>query len=124
MVEPIWHRRLNYETEWMSRKEIRDVSYEAISRLVQKKGEIGVLPEHIARGIIDKIADTLDLLSEADRALELDGKFPADLRARVRDYNKQILSHSSDQITPMERPFGGRWFDDYAISKDIVAACT
>lgn len=49
MVEPLWHRRLNYETRWLDRRELQDVSYEAIARLVEIKGEFGVLPSSSAK---------------------------------------------------------------------------
>src|SRR5262249_14151068 len=100
MIEPLWYRRLNYETRWMSRRELQDVSYRAIDRLVTMKGEAGVLPGTICRAISASIAETQALLAEIERALELDAALPADLRAVIRTYNRKILSHSSDQITP------------------------
>src|SRR5690606_28474041 len=87
MLEPLWHRRLNYETEWMSRRELQDVSYRAIDRLVALKGEAGVLPASICRTISTAIGETQALLAEIERALELDGALPADLRATIRAYN-------------------------------------
>ena len=51
MVEPLWHRRLNYETRWLDRRQLQDVSYEAIARLVEIKGEYGVLPDDFCRAI-------------------------------------------------------------------------
>lgn len=124
MLEPLWHRRLNYETEWMSRRELQDVSYRAIDRLVALKGEAGVLPASICRTISTAIGETQALLAEIERALELDGALPADLRATIRAYNRRILSHSSDQITPMARPFGGRWFDDFTVPAQMIAELT
>ena len=112
MVEPLWHRRLNYETRWLDRRQLQDVSYEAIARLVEIKGEYGVLPPEFCRAILGTIAETRQLLGEMERALLLDGKLPPALREEVRTYNRKILAYSSDQIIPVKRPFGGRWFDD------------
>lgn len=39
----------------------------------------------------------------------------ADRRDVIRAYNRKILAHSSDQIMPVRRPFGGRWFDDVTV---------
>ena len=52
MVEPLWHRRLNYETQWLDRRELQDVSYEAISRLVEIKGEYEVLPATFCNAVL------------------------------------------------------------------------
>jgi clorobiocin biosynthesis protein CloN6 len=123
MVEPLWHRRLNYETQWLSRREIQDVSYDAVSQLVAIKSELGILPPHFAKTVQRKIEETKTLLTEAERALELDARFPSGLRDTIRAYNRQILSYSSDQIIPMERPFGGRWFDDFTVPIEIIEAC-
>jgi clorobiocin biosynthesis protein CloN6 len=124
MVEPLWHRRLNYETEWLTRREIQDVSYEAISRLVEVKGELGLLPTSFCRRILATIEETKRLLAEMETALRLDGALPADLRDVVRTYNRKILAYSSDQIVPIRRPFGGRWFDDHTVPADMIAAAT
>ena len=120
MVQPLWHRRLNYETDWLSRRDLQDVSYEAIARLVEIKGEFGVLPPQFCEAILGTIAETRELLGEMERALELDGAFPADLREVMRTYNRKILAYSSDQIVPVRRPFGGRWFDDVTVPPEMI----
>jgi clorobiocin/coumermycin A biosynthesis protein CloN6/CouN6 len=120
MVEPLWHRRLNYETQWLSRRDLQDVSYDAIARLVEIKGEFGVLPATFCRAVLKTIDETRQLLGEMERALELDGALPATLRDEMRAYNRKILAYSSDQIMPVRRPFGGRWFDDVTIPREMI----
>jgi clorobiocin biosynthesis protein CloN6 len=120
MVEPLWHRRLNYETRWLSRRQLQDVSYEAITRLVEIKGEYGVLPVEFCRAVLKTIDETRQLLAEMERALLLDGKLPGGLRDEIRSYNRKILAYSSDQIIPMRRPFGGRWFDDATVPRQMI----
>ncbi len=120
MVSPLWYQRLNYETEWLSRREIQDVTYEAIARLVAIKGELGLLPSSWCRAILETIDETRLLLSEMDRAIEAAGELPADLRDTIRTYNAKILAYSSDQIIPVHRPFGGRWFDDFTVPKSMI----
>ncbi len=120
MVDPIWYRRLNYETEWMSRQQIQAVTYESITRLVTVKGEYGVLPSGLCSVILKTIDDTKILLAEMEQALRLDGRLPGDLREAIRSYNRKMLAYSSDQITPMPRPFGGRWYDDFTIPQSMI----
>jgi clorobiocin biosynthesis protein CloN6 len=123
MLSPLWYQRLNYETEWLSRRELQDVSYEAISRLVGVKAELGVLPRSIAKIIQKSIVETKALLAEMERALEDGGTMPAELRDRIRAYNRRMLAYSTDQIIPMPRPFGGRWFDDFTVPAELIEAC-
>jgi clorobiocin/coumermycin A biosynthesis protein CloN6/CouN6 len=120
MVEPLWHRRLNYETEWLSRRELQDVSYDAIARLVEIKGEHNVLPATFCNAVLATIKETRQLLGEMERALQLDQMLPADLRDVILIYNRKILAYSSDQIMPVRRPFGGRWFDDHTIPRAMI----
>jgi clorobiocin biosynthesis protein CloN6 len=124
MIEPLWHKRLNYETEWLSRRELQDVSYEAIGRLVTAKADFGLFPKSIASSITNTIAETTELLSEMEVALDRDGVLPPQLKDVVRAYNRKILAYSSDQIVPTHRPFGGRWFDDFTVPAHMIAACT
>jgi clorobiocin biosynthesis protein CloN6 len=120
MVEPLWHRRLNYETQWLERRDLQDVSYEAIARLVEIKGEYGVLPATFCKAVLGTIDETRQLLGEMERALLLDGTLPASLRGVMRTYNRKILAYSSDQIMPVRRPFGGRWFDDFTVPRQMI----
>lgn len=120
MVNPIWYQRLNYETEWMSRREIQNITYEAITRLVTIKSELGILPSGLSHIILETIKTTTTLLNEMEHALKLDGTFSADLRQAIRDYNRKILAYSSDQIIPLPRPFGGRWYDDFTVPADMI----
>lgn len=120
MVEPLWHRRLNYETNWLSRRDLQEVSYDAIARLVSVKGEYGVLSGEFCRAVLATIEETRALLREMEHALTLDGELPAELRERMHVYNRKILAYSSDQILPMPRPFGGRWFDDATVPQELI----
>jgi clorobiocin/coumermycin A biosynthesis protein CloN6/CouN6 len=120
LVEPLWYRRLNYETNWLGRRELQDVSYDAIARLVEIKGEYGVLPPEFCKAILETIEETRKLLAEIESALLLDGTLPAWLRAEVRSYNRKILAYSSDQIIPVRRPFGGRWYDDVTVPRQMI----
>jgi len=120
MLAPLWHGRLNYETQWLSRRQLQEVSYDAITRLVEIKGEYGVLPNAFCRPVLETIEQTRRLLGEIERALELDGSLPTALREEIRAYNRKILAYSSDQIIPMPRPFGGRWFDDVTVPPEMI----
>jgi clorobiocin biosynthesis protein CloN6 len=124
MVEPLWHRRLNYETKWLSRREFQQMTYAAIARLVSIKGELGLLPASWAKSILRTIDDTQKLLAEMEQQLERDGCLTRDLKDTIRSYNRRILTYSSDQIIPVPRPFGGRWYDDFTVPAAMIEACS
>jgi clorobiocin biosynthesis protein CloN6 len=124
MVEPVWSRRLSYDTEWLSRQEIQDVTYEAAAQLVSAKGEVGALPSRTCEAVLGAIAETQALLAEIERAIELDGGLPNSLRQTIRAYNARSLAYSRDQIVPMQRPLGSRWFDDYTVPLSMIEELT
>ncbi len=88
------------------------------------KAEYGILPTAVANAVLKTIDETRLLLAEMEHALELDGKFPTDLREAIRVYNRKILAYSTDQIFPMQRPFGGRWYDDFTIPASMIQELT
>lgn len=120
MVQPLWYQRLNYETRWLSRQQIQEVTYTAISQLVTIKAELGILPSTIAQRTLDKIEHTQQLLATIEAALDMEPVLPLELRGQIREYNKDIFSYSSDQLVPIRRQFGGRWFDDYTIPSSMI----
>lgn len=120
MIEPLWYKRLNYETVWMSRHEIQNITYEAIAQLVTIKGELGILPSSICKAILGTVEETKFLLSQMEKSLDCDGKLSLDLRDSVRKYNRKMLAYSNDQIIPLPRPFGGRWFDDFTVPINMI----
>jgi len=124
VIEPLWYKRLNYESEWMTRKQLQTVTYAAITELVRVKGEFGALPASLCKTILTTIEETTRLLTEIEHALSLDNALPSALRKSIRHYNGRILAYSSDQLIPLKRPFGGRWFDDFTVPKSMIAALT
>lgn len=124
MVKPLWHNRLNYETNWLSRREIQDITYAAVARLVNIKGELGILPSSFCKSVLSTIEETQSLLAQMERSFELDGKLAPGLSDTIRTYNRKILAYSSDQIIPIQRPFGGRWFDDFTVPKNLIKGLT
>jgi len=49
LASPSWKYSLNYETDWMTRQQIVDTSYEAILRLNQLRVKYGIIPERLAK---------------------------------------------------------------------------
>jgi B12-binding domain/radical SAM domain protein len=48
LISPSWKYSLNYETDWLTRQQIVDTSYEAILRLNQLRVKYKIIPERLA----------------------------------------------------------------------------
>jgi len=49
LASPNWKYSLNYETDWLTRQQIVDTSYEAILRLNQLRVKYSIIPERLAK---------------------------------------------------------------------------
>ncbi len=67
LVAPSWKYVLNYETRWMSRHQLVDVTYAAGSRLNRIKAEYGLVSAEQAAATERRIQDAVRLISEIDR---------------------------------------------------------
>jgi clorobiocin biosynthesis protein CloN6 len=70
------------------------------------------------------ITETQALLQDVEASLRDRATLTNDLKDAVRAYNRKILAYSSDQVVPMPRPFGGRWFDDFTVPAAIIEQCS
>jgi len=73
LVTPSWKYSLNYETEWMSREQIAETSYEAILGLNRVKAKHGVIPPKLARISEQRLQSAREMMHRIDRVLATDG---------------------------------------------------
>ncbi len=66
LLEPSWQFTLNYETNWMSRHEIVQSTYEACLRFSELKGEYGLISEHDARNVQNTLRQGQQLAQEIE----------------------------------------------------------
>jgi Fe-S oxidoreductase len=113
MEKPSLIDRLNYETKWMTRKEIVTVSYEAIMELFKIKVKHKLLPASAANPIVKKLQTALELILKVHES----GEVTEELSATVFDLNHELFfgkKHSEvvNQAFPIKRKIGARWFDN------------
>jgi clorobiocin biosynthesis protein CloN6 len=112
-----WKDRLNYETEWMTREELVDISYESVRRLTILKNKYDMLPNGITQSILDLIDSTRLLLKEIDAYQEMpEGEVKTatekNIKEKVRKYNKSQLEKIRSQQRPVDLGFTkAQWFD-------------
>lgn len=120
--------RINYETNWLSRKELVTVGYQAVKRLTQLKGDVGALAGSVAGTVIRKIDDALAFMAVvheidciADRAAR--ERAMAGLRDEIKNRNNSIFYGGvANQAFPINREIGGRWFDEMLFDAPTLEA--
>ena len=66
LIQPTWEHILNYETKWMTRRELVDATYDAAERLNELKVEYGRLSKRRGRAVARSIAAARALRSRLD----------------------------------------------------------
>jgi clorobiocin biosynthesis protein CloN6 len=120
--------RTNYETKWLSRRDLTMIGYQAVRRLTELKGDIGFLPGSVAGSVIRKIDDAMQFIEtvhevdcipdEFERTREL-----AKLSAEIKERNRAIFFGGvANQAFPINREIGGRWFDEMLFDVSTLEA--
>lgn len=76
LVQPTWERILNYETEWMTRAELVDATYDAAEQLNELKLQYRRISPHRARTVANHIREARELRKRL-AAAESERKEPA-----------------------------------------------
>lgn len=87
LLQPSWQYSLNYETEWMTRRQIVDTSYEAMIRLNRLKGSYGVITEQMAQAENRRLEVAREMTQRID-----------DILARGDHQELQLLKPEIDKI--------------------------
>jgi B12-binding domain/radical SAM domain protein len=69
LIQPTWEYILNYETKWMTRRELVDATYDAAERLNELKVQHGRLSKRRGRGVANGIAAARALRSRLDAGI-------------------------------------------------------
>jgi B12-binding domain/radical SAM domain protein len=94
---PSWKYTLNYETEWMTRDEIVESTYEAILRLVRLKAKYGVIDDDLAEVGIRRIEEARAMMHRIDDVLAGDN-IEAELAGLKPDIDRINAFPNSEKI--------------------------
>lgn len=118
LVSLNWRDRLNYETEWLTRQELLDLSYDVVRSLYVLKNKYGQLPTTFfepAMQMIDETRAMIDLIDGWEKMPEGPAKeiVGEDIRKRVKKYNAEQLKGVRSQQRPADLGFAAKqqWFD-------------
>ena len=100
---PSWKYSLNYETEWLSRDEITEVTYEAIARLTKLKAKYGQISQALADTQLERIESAKALEVKIE---ELMKSGQADKIAALRPEMDRINGFRAVERLELEIPIG------------------
>jgi len=93
LVQPTWEHILNYETKWMTRRELVDATYDAAERLNELKIRYGRIPPRRGCKVAANIAAARALRARLE-ALLAQGGDPADdpaLRGEISEFSMSTV---------------------------------
>jgi clorobiocin biosynthesis protein CloN6 len=112
-----WKHRLNYETRWLNRDKLLDISYESVRTLTLLKNKYGKLPDGITGEIVGLIDSTQLLLKKIDAYQEMSPGVRKEsagrhIRTSISEYNRKHVSKVRSQQRPVDFGFTKcQWFD-------------
>jgi radical SAM superfamily enzyme YgiQ (UPF0313 family) len=98
LLSPAWSYMLNYETNWLTRGEITDVTYEAALGFNESKREFGLISSQAADQVKDRIRKDINIVKELDRQMEQYGQ------ASWYDEEKELCLASTVSKRELEWP--------------------
>ncbi len=104
LLSPSWKYSLNYETEWMTRQEIVDTTYEAILRLNRLKAKYGIIPQEMAKVGEQRIEAASEMVHRIDDILPR-GNYQEEL-TRLKAEVDRINMFPVSEKTQLELPLG------------------
>jgi clorobiocin biosynthesis protein CloN6 len=118
LVHPSWIHRINYETKWMSREQLANISYDSIDLMTRAKQESGMLPRGVADDLLEKRAHEKALLFRIAALWEREGTeaVEAVFGDEILSFNERAFNAGvADQLFPIPRALDNRWFDEFEI---------
>jgi B12-binding domain/radical SAM domain protein len=93
LVQPTWEHILNYETKWMTRRELVDATYDAAERLNELKIRYGRIPPRRGREVAANIAAARALRARLEATLASGGDPDADpaLRGEIARFSMSTV---------------------------------
>jgi B12-binding domain/radical SAM domain protein len=112
LLAPTWKHILNYETRWMSRDDIAQVTYEAGRRLNALKARFGLISPQVAAETEERIIHAVSLMAQIDQLTER--CTPEELERELLILKPQIDRANTSTVcekTELDLPFGTTAFN-------------
>ncbi len=112
LLAPTWKHILNYETRWMSRDDIGQVTYEAGRRLNALKARFGLISPEVAAETEERIDRAISLMAQIDDLIAR--CTPEELERELSALKPEIDRTNSSTVcekTELDLPFGTTAFN-------------
>lgn len=112
LLAPTWKHILNYETRWMSRDDIAQVTYEAGRRLNALKARFDLVSSEVAAETEERIVRAISLMAQIDNLIAR--CTPEELERELLALKPQIDRANSSTVcekTELDLPFGTTAFN-------------
>ncbi len=98
LTQPSWEHILNYETEWMTRAQLVDATYDAAERLNELKLRYGYISPDRAKAVADGIAGARALRERLNAEMRGDGDGQPDdgLRGDIARFSHSTVSDKQE----------------------------
>ncbi|MFC1870186.1 TIGR04190 family B12-binding domain/radical SAM domain protein [Chloroflexota bacterium] len=103
LVAPSWKYALNYETDWMTREQIVETTYQAMIRLNLLKAEHGIISEQLAEAENRRLEDGREMVHLIDEMVargNYDRGLPR-LKAKIDRINMSPMTHWAELVLPL-----------------------
>jgi len=100
LVQPTWERILNYETRWMTRRELVDATYDAAERLNELKVRYGRISRRRGRRVARSIAAARALRARLDGELAQPGAAAASLKGEIARFSISTVCDKRELFWP------------------------
>jgi B12-binding domain/radical SAM domain protein len=112
LVQPTWERMLNYETKWMTRRELVDATYDAAERLNDLKRRYRRISTRSARAVARRIGQARALRARLDAE-----SGPAGTSAASRELTGEIARFSMSTVCDKGELFWPRHIVNFRIAE-------
>ncbi|HET9695030.1 MAG TPA: TIGR04190 family B12-binding domain/radical SAM domain protein [Steroidobacteraceae bacterium] len=110
LVQPTWELMLNYETRWMTRRELVDATYDAAERLNALKARYDRIPRREARAVTRRIAAARALRARLDESSQAGAAASKELEGDIRRFSVSTVCDKRELFAPRHlvnfRPLG------------------
>ena len=102
LLQPSWERILNYETQWMSRSELVDATYDAAERLNELKLKYGRITYRRGRQVASRIRAARELRSRlaANSQQQDEQLMDADLKDEIAKFSESTVCDKRELFWP------------------------
>jgi len=104
LLQPSWKYALSYETRWMTRDQIVEVTYEAALRLNRIKADFGLIDRSTSQRVEQRILLAKDLISQIDRCMALPEDRKQEVMRGIREKVEQVNSDTLCEAREIKWP--------------------